>query len=205
MKYGLTEAARATSKSRSSIYRAIKSGLISATRRDDGQFEIDPAELHRVFAAATPGDSGNVSDQADDMSVGVLKREVELLREALEREQTHTREIRADLRELSNLLREEREERRQLTSLLVHAPAGETLHQRSPQWDTSKSPRNGRVAMPGYVVLGVILIAILAASLVAYWTWIRPDPPDPKLESTVTPAPAPPPQPAPWKPEGDGG
>jgi UTP:GlnB (protein PII) uridylyltransferase len=113
MKYGLTQAAQATGKSRSSIYRAIKSGVISAHRRDDGQFEIDPAELHRVFPAISRNVSQAVPEQANETAVEVLKREVELLREALERERSHSREF-------ADLLREEREERRRLTALLVH-------------------------------------------------------------------------------------
>lgn len=122
MKYGLTQAAQVTGKSRSSIYRAIKSGVISAHRRDDGQFEIDPAELHRVFPPVSMGISDVISETIQETTVDVLKREVELLREALEREHAHTREIRADMRELADLLREEREERRKLTALLTHQP-----------------------------------------------------------------------------------
>lgn len=127
MKYGLTQAAQATGKSRSSIYRAIKSGVISAHKRDDGQFEIDPAELHRVFPAISRDVSQAVPEQANETAVEVLKREVELLREALERERSHSREF-------ADLLREEREERRRLTALLVHQsqqpePAREAQHQ----------------------------------------------------------------------------
>ena len=48
MAYTLTEAATATGLSRSTIFRAIKSGRISATRIE-GNFSIEPVELHRVF------------------------------------------------------------------------------------------------------------------------------------------------------------
>ena len=49
MAYTLTEAATATGVSRSTIFRAIKAGRISATRTEGGNFSIDPAELHRSF------------------------------------------------------------------------------------------------------------------------------------------------------------
>lgn len=49
MAYTLGEAAKATGKSKAAISRAIKTHRISAQRRDDGSFEIDPAELHRVY------------------------------------------------------------------------------------------------------------------------------------------------------------
>jgi excisionase family DNA binding protein len=49
MSYTLGTAARATGVSKSTIYRAIKAGRMSASRTDIGDYAIDPAELHRVF------------------------------------------------------------------------------------------------------------------------------------------------------------
>lgn len=49
MKYSLSEAAKATGKNKTTIQRAIKSGKISASKGNDGSYEIDPSELHRVF------------------------------------------------------------------------------------------------------------------------------------------------------------
>jgi excisionase family DNA binding protein len=49
MSYTLGTAARATGVSKSTIYRAIKAGRMSASRADTGDYAIDPAELHRVF------------------------------------------------------------------------------------------------------------------------------------------------------------
>jgi hypothetical protein len=43
------QAAKAAGKSRPTIARAIKNGKLSAARADDGSYEIDPAELARVF------------------------------------------------------------------------------------------------------------------------------------------------------------
>jgi predicted site-specific integrase-resolvase len=56
MKYTLSQAAQATSKNKTTIQRAIKSGKITAPKNSSGVYEIDPAELHRVFdATAQPG------------------------------------------------------------------------------------------------------------------------------------------------------
>jgi excisionase family DNA binding protein len=49
----LREAAEAVGTSKSTLFRAIRAGRISATRDDDGQFRIDPAELFRVYEPAT--------------------------------------------------------------------------------------------------------------------------------------------------------
>ena len=45
----LGQAARLADTSKTTLTRAIKAGRLSATRRDDGGYEIDPAELSRVF------------------------------------------------------------------------------------------------------------------------------------------------------------
>jgi excisionase family DNA binding protein len=45
----LREAAETAGTSKSTVWRAIKSGRLSATRLDDGGFAIDPSELSRVF------------------------------------------------------------------------------------------------------------------------------------------------------------
>jgi hypothetical protein len=49
MVYTLGEAAKATSKSKATISKAIKSGRISAHKDETGTFHIDPSELHRVY------------------------------------------------------------------------------------------------------------------------------------------------------------
>ena len=53
MKYTLSQAAEVTGKNKTTIQRAIKSGKISALKNSSGAYEIDPAELHRVFDATT--------------------------------------------------------------------------------------------------------------------------------------------------------
>jgi predicted site-specific integrase-resolvase len=49
MAMSLAEAAAATGVNRPTLFRAYKSGRMSATRADTGQIEVDPAELFRVF------------------------------------------------------------------------------------------------------------------------------------------------------------
>ena len=45
----LSEAARVSGQSKSTIWRAINSGRLSATRTYTGDYQIDPAELHPFF------------------------------------------------------------------------------------------------------------------------------------------------------------
>ncbi len=49
MAYTLSEAATATGKVKSTIFKACKNGRISYTKDSNGQLLIEPAELHRVF------------------------------------------------------------------------------------------------------------------------------------------------------------
>jgi hypothetical protein len=37
----------------STVLRAIKAGKVSATRNEHGEWEIDPAEMHRVYPVAS--------------------------------------------------------------------------------------------------------------------------------------------------------
>jgi hypothetical protein len=52
MSYTLAEAAKAVGLNKTSILRAIKSGRITGTRDELGQWHVEPVELHRVFPAA---------------------------------------------------------------------------------------------------------------------------------------------------------
>ena len=45
----LGQAARLAGVDKTTLTRAIKAGRLSATRRDDGGYQIDPAELARVY------------------------------------------------------------------------------------------------------------------------------------------------------------
>ena len=88
----LGTAAKLAKTSKTSINRAIKSGKLSATRRDDGSYEIDPAELARVYdvTPATGTDTGTVVQSVtqpatDDVTLRLAAAEAELkaLRELL--------------------------------------------------------------------------------------------------------------------------
>lgn len=92
----LSQAAKLTGKSKSTINRAVKSGKISATRHDDGSYSIETSELTRAFDTGTHG-----ADQRSSTAlVGtdgdtLLKQRIEALEQLLERE----REVTADLKE----------------------------------------------------------------------------------------------------------
>ena len=94
----LTQAAKIAGKSKSTINRAIKSGKLSAIRRDDGSYSIDGAELARVFQIGTQLDSNWVSGAPpmEQVRTATLEAENAALRAALDREREALDEVRTD-------------------------------------------------------------------------------------------------------------
>ena len=85
MKYSAGQAAKATGKSIPTITRAIKRGVISASAKSGGGYEIDPAELHRVFPAVTTVSDVTVSSLGHETPIipNALQDKVKMLEEAL--------------------------------------------------------------------------------------------------------------------------
>jgi excisionase family DNA binding protein len=125
MNYTLSQAAKVTGKSKSSISRAIDTGRLSANR-NGSLFEIDAAELHRVFPLKVDTDgvplngSKNVPrNDLDDRGTGrnysILDREIELLRERLGDKETQITDLRGERDRLLKVLEEQAGSVRQLT------------------------------------------------------------------------------------------
>ena len=91
MQYTLEQAAKTTGKSKTIIQRAIKAGKIYAHFKD-GQYSIDPAELHRVFpslqhpAVETPqsNDPQQAAPSATVEKLTAMQTENRLLRDFLD-------------------------------------------------------------------------------------------------------------------------
>jgi excisionase family DNA binding protein len=122
MSYSIKQAAEATGKTKPTILRAIQKGKISAKKDEHGEWEIDPAELHRVYQPVADGTS-----TCTDTSVAAALREIELLREMLS---DKDRQIDGLTRRLEDVDEERRTTLRQLTALLVDQrakPASEAI------------------------------------------------------------------------------
>ncbi|MGH9434906.1 MAG: DNA-binding protein [Terriglobia bacterium] len=125
MSYTVGKAARATGRSKPTISRAIKSGVISAVRNENGSYTIDPAELHRVFPPVTSAHNGD--DDPKETETPALKRENKLLRERIASQD----EAITDLRQ--RLDRAE-EERRQAQAQVVILLTDQRSPSRRRQW-----------------------------------------------------------------------
>lgn len=98
MKHTLGTAAKATGKAKSTILRAIKSGTISATRGYDGSYEIDPAELHRVFPATHAQNNERNDTQPNTQQDETLRSRLEILQSERQRERDQMQATIDDLR-----------------------------------------------------------------------------------------------------------
>lgn len=113
-KLSLSQAAKLTGKSKSTINRAVKTGKLSATRHEDGTYSIDPAELARAFDVEPL--EGDKRRDADLDGTRLLER-ITALEAMLNRE----REISADLKE-------ERDRWRQQATALLTDKRSITAH-----------------------------------------------------------------------------
>jgi len=143
--YTLGTASRACGVSKSTIHRAIRSGRISARTKDEGQgYEIDPAELHRVFPpvsaevprngtgdgaverSATPeGNSRNTHQTDTEVAVRLARAEasLEALKEIVEMERRRADELRVERDRWAGIAESSQRQITHLTSKPTEPPA----------------------------------------------------------------------------------
>lgn len=109
----LGEASKACNVTKSGISKAIKSGRLSAYKNDIGQYEIDPAELFRVFPVKT------VNSQLDANSLHketrCLQPDFDTLRELLHQVEGERDDLRVQRDRLLNIIEEQSGNIKQLT------------------------------------------------------------------------------------------
>lgn len=131
--FTLNQAAKACHKSKSAILEAIRKGRLSASRDDKNQWQIDPAELFRVYPAKTDTEPPYrvaehhtepqpTTPQNHPTTAAMLDKIA-----TLEAERDREREqLQATIDDLRRRLDQETEERRKLTMLLSHQPEPES-------------------------------------------------------------------------------
>jgi len=129
--YSLSEAADEIGKSKMTIQRAIKGGKLSASRDDNGAYQIDPAELHRVFPEKKKPKKVEKKDGEGVLrhETEQLRREIEMRDERIERMEAERRREREQLEttidDLRGRLDSESTERQRLTLLITDQRAKE--------------------------------------------------------------------------------
>jgi len=139
MKHTLGTAAKAAGVSKSTIYRAVKSGKLSASRNADDEYEIDPAELHRVYEPvserarnddmerhATPDETGG-----DSMTLW-FRDQLEVTQQKLEQKNTELSDAAVELQDTKERLAEHRE-------------AARMLEDKSREWEQALAERQAEI------------------------------------------------------------
>ena len=134
MKYSLGEAAKATGKQKSTILNALRNGRLSGKKNDSGQWEIDPAELHRVYEPVSSNSATkHITERHETANeIGVLQAKLEALQQHLSREQETVNDLREERARLLNVIEEQTGTVKQLTH----------HHEKK----TSQRPPEGRIA-----------------------------------------------------------
>ena len=120
----LGQAAEMCGWSKGALSKAIKSGQMSVHAKTKAGFQLDPAEVLRVFPKKAET-SGNEQSETVKKHSGnsAVSAEVEALRQQIEiaeLERTREREQLTDrIESLQQMLADEKSERRQLTALLT--------------------------------------------------------------------------------------
>ena len=125
----LGQAARLAGTSKTTLTRAIKTGRLSATRRDGGGYQIDAAELSRVFTVTpeTVTATGNTVHHATPLRDLHATPDVVTRMAELEAELRGLKELLAEVRANRDELREDRDQWRGRAERLL-------VDQRQPWW-----------------------------------------------------------------------
>lgn len=158
----LGQAAKETGVSKTAIARAIKSGRMSANKNDLGEYQIDPAELFRVYPVTPSVDSGAEHHATPKDSSG-LHPQLEALREVLRQIEGERDDLRRRLDEEAAERRQSAGEIRRLTLLLTD--------QRSPTPPQAEpEPPANPAAFLGASVRFWVSLAVVASGATA-WLW----------------------------------
>lgn len=132
-----SQAAKEVGKSVPTITRAIKKGKISATKTDEGGYQIDPAELFRVFpkpSSVTPketvstpkmlGDETLTENKVLQIKLEAIRKELELANLERERErdklEAHIETLKAEVEKKDGALERAHRDKDQIIALLTN-------------------------------------------------------------------------------------
>jgi hypothetical protein len=119
--FTLNQAAQISHKSKAGILKAIHGGRLSAKQNELKIWEIDPAELHRVYPYQLPNEevTAKLPQEKPPVTTELL---AELLAKEKEEREKDRNQYEETINKLWQRLEDEAEERKKLTRLLTHQP-----------------------------------------------------------------------------------
>ena len=118
----LNQAAKAAKKSKSTIQYALKTGRLSGFKDERGNYQIDTAELFRVYKsnAVDMDEKSTLEHDETDLKTALLVQKLEFLEQRLDKLEQEKNEI---SRRLDTSEEERRETQAKLTALLTYQTA----------------------------------------------------------------------------------
>ena len=115
----LGQAAKETGLSKPSISKAIKTGRLSAVKTENGEYQIDPVELFRVYPVTSKPKADTLQKETLGLPNG-LQAALDAMRELLGQVEGERDDLRRRLDEEAADRRASAEEVRRLTLLITH-------------------------------------------------------------------------------------
>ena len=164
----LNQAAREAERSKATLLEAIRSGRLSAPKDELGRYQIDPAELFRVYPPT--GQRPDAETATDPLlptpETALFRQKVELLERIIRGIENERDDLRRRLDAESEARENAAAEIRRLTLMLTHQPKPEPEAKPVPTAD-----QNGRSATVRpwlWVALATVIIGVVFALWPAY-------------------------------------
>lgn len=109
MKISLLEAANKVGMTKVGLYKAIKKGTISAEKGANGQWEIDAAELFRVYKPVSPVSAEKLDEVSDrkPLDNSNLQPQIDLMREQINDLREQLRQAHTDKEKILKVMEEQ--------------------------------------------------------------------------------------------------
>jgi hypothetical protein len=132
MSYSLKQAAEATGKTKTTILRAIQTNKLSATKDVMGAWQIDPAELHRVYKAVGDADVRQTQRSASELYERLLAEKDRQITSLTEQLKAADEERRTTLRQLTALLTDQRAKQQPMPDVIAMSPPSASAEEPAP-------------------------------------------------------------------------
>jgi excisionase family DNA binding protein len=163
MSYTLGQAAKATGLSKPTISEAIKKGRISASKNESGAFEIDPAELHRVYpplaSHASNEEPPTLQNLTQDLTskIMVLEARLNALGELKDQIAAERDDLRTERDRLLGVIEEQAGSVKQLT------------YQPPPNANQNPPPTSSRFSWSTLLAVATVVAVMLTVLVAVVW------------------------------------
>jgi hypothetical protein len=143
--FTLNQAAKETKKSKATILEAIRSGRMSAPKDEQGRYQIDPAELFRVYplTGRLPVPETATDPHRPTSETAFLREKVELLERIIQGIEDERDDLRRRLDAEAQAREKAADDVRRLTLILTHQTPAELPLTTQPTETTTPTSKGG--------------------------------------------------------------